>query len=88
MPISDWIHMSTFRKAIYSTAWFALEDIGAKYRVRICLYSNNSDYDNTSNAVMVDSEANKKYETKIETLIKSILYKQIFTAKRRFAYLL
>lgn len=87
---SDWIHMSTFPKGYLIAAWFALEDITLEQGA-ISYYPsshqlpclNNSDYDNASNAYMVDGKANEKYEAKIAALIEEHhLQKKIFTAQK------
>ncbi len=87
---SDWIHMSTFPKGYLIAAWFALEDITLEQGPvsyfpgsHLLPYLNNSDYENSANAMKVDGEANKKYEKKITSLVEEHpLQKQIFTAKK------
>jgi ectoine hydroxylase-related dioxygenase (phytanoyl-CoA dioxygenase family) len=87
---SDWIHMSTFPKGYLIGVWFALEDISIEQGAisyypgsHLLPYLNNSDYDNTSNAYMVDGKANEKYEAKIAAVVEEQhLQKKIFTAKK------
>lgn len=87
---SDWIHMSTFPKGYLIAAWFALEDITLEQGPvsyfpgsHLLPYLNNSDYENSANAMKVDGEANKKYEKIITSLVEEHpLQKQIFTAKK------
>lgn len=87
---SDWIHMSTFPQGYLIAAWFALEDITLEQGAvsyfpgsHLMPYLNNSDYPNSSNRWMVDGNANQKYETRMQAMIKEHpLEKKIFTAKK------
>lgn len=87
---SDALHMSTFPNGNMIAAWFALEDITleqgpiAYYAGSHQLpYITNADYDNRSNAYLLDADANKKYEQKIADVIKEqALEKSVFLAKK------
>lgn len=89
-PHSDSIHMSTFPRGYLIAAWFALEDISIE-QGPLSYYPGshhlpvitNDNYNNTGNKCCVDGNANKKYEEKMQSMIKeNDLSKQIFTAKK------
>jgi len=87
---SDWIHMTTFPKGNLIAVWFALEDITLEQGAvsyfpgsHLLPYLNNSDYPNSSNAYMVDRQANQQYESKMQAMINEYhLEKKVFTAKK------
>lgn len=87
---SDSIHMTTFPRGYMIAAWFALEDITieqgpiAYYPGSHSLpYSTNADYENSSNKIKLDGDANRKYETKAANIISTNnLKKEIFLAKK------
>lgn len=87
---SDSIHMSTFPQGFMIAAWFALEDISMEQGPlsyypgsQLLPYITNEDYDYKGNWFMVDGNANKKFEEKMQAEIKqNNLRKEIFTAKK------
>ncbi|MFN8236694.1 MAG: phytanoyl-CoA dioxygenase family protein [Chitinophagales bacterium] len=89
-PHSDYIHMSTFPQGYLIAAWFALEDISIEQgplsyyqKSHLLPYLTNNDYPNTSTKYLLDGNANKKYEAKVQELIDgNNLQKKIFTAKK------
>jgi ectoine hydroxylase len=89
-PHSDYIHMSTFPQGYLIAVWLALEDISFEqgplsyYEQSHQLpYLTNDDYDNSSSRFLLDGNANKKYEAKVQQLIDTnLLQKKIFTAKK------
>jgi ectoine hydroxylase-related dioxygenase (phytanoyl-CoA dioxygenase family) len=82
--------MSTFPQGYLAAAWFALEDIGEEQGPlsyypgsQTLPYITNEDYGNTSNKLMVDGNANEKYERYAAGLIRdNALKKKIFLAKK------
>jgi ectoine hydroxylase len=89
-PHSDAIHMSTFPQGYLIAIWIALEDIGPEQGALSYYpgshrlpYITNDDYENKSNYWLLDGDANKKYEEKVQQVIAaSGLPKQIFYAKK------
>jgi len=87
---SDSIHMTTFPKGYMIAAWFALEDITIEQGPlsyypgsHLLPYITNDDYKNSSNEVMLDGDANKKYEVKAASVImENNLQKEVFLAKK------
>ncbi len=87
---SDSIHMTTFPKGYMIAAWFALEDISIEQgpisyypSSHLLPYITNADYENVSNNILLDGDANKKFEEKTATIIKeNNLQKEIFLAKK------
>lgn len=87
---SDSIHMATFPKGYMIAAWFALEDITLEQgpisyypTSHLLPYITNADYDNASNRLMLDADANKKYEEKTAEIIEANqLQKKVFLAKK------
>ncbi|MDB5227597.1 MAG: phytanoyl-CoA dioxygenase [Bacteroidota bacterium] len=87
---SDSIHMSTFPQGFMIAAWFALEDVSIEQGPlsyypgsQLLPYITNEDYDYEGNSFMVDGNANKKFEEKIQSEInENDLHKEIFTAKK------
>ncbi len=87
---SDSIHMTTFPKGYMIAAWFALEDITIEQgplsyypTSHLLPYSTNKDYENSSNQIKLDGDANKKYEVKAANIIaEKKLEKQVFLAKK------
>ncbi len=87
---SDSVHMTTFPKGYLIAAWIALEDISEDagpifyYPGSNQLpYLTNEDYGADNNFFLLDGEANKKYEAKIEELVESKnLTPQTFLAKK------
>jgi ectoine hydroxylase-related dioxygenase (phytanoyl-CoA dioxygenase family) len=82
--------MTTFPNGYLIAAWFALEDISIEQgplsyypSSQKLPYITNEDYENSSNAVMLDGNANKKFEAKMQNVIaENNLEKKIFTAKK------
>jgi ectoine hydroxylase-related dioxygenase (phytanoyl-CoA dioxygenase family) len=89
-PHADSIHMSTYPQGFLVAIWIALEDISTDQGPlsyypgsHLLPYITNEDYDNTSGKFLLDGNANKKYEEKIQQVIDSNnLPKEIFTAKK------
>lgn len=87
---SDSIHMSTFPQGYLIAAWFALEDISIEQGPLSYFpgshqlqYLTNADYENSSNRWLLDGNANKKYEAKVQQVISENNFKkEVFTAKK------
>jgi ectoine hydroxylase-related dioxygenase (phytanoyl-CoA dioxygenase family) len=87
---SDSIHMSTYPQGFLIAIWVALEDIKEEQGALFYYpgsnqlpYLSNEDYDYGGNYWMLGRNANKKYEDKIEEIIREKnLLKKVFEAKK------